>query len=100
MGGGALSHARRRVLGRLTIAAHPRRDSAPPWRPPERGFSHLAPMEGARHDERSYHDRTRCRHCGNARCREQAHLAAQFDKLHADLLDRRPTILAEVAIVL
>src|SRR5712691_4549459 len=32
----------------------------------------------------------------NARCREQAHLAAQFDKLHADLLDRRPTILAEV----
>src|SRR5258708_19453535 len=31
-----------------------------------------------------------------ARCREQAHLAAQFDKLHADLLDRRPTILAEV----
>src|SRR6266511_2708299 len=32
----------------------------------------------------------------NTRCREQAHLAAQFDKLHADLLDRRPTILAEV----
>src|SRR5204862_2538333 len=32
----------------------------------------------------------------NARGREQAHPAAQFDKLHADLLDRWPTILAEV----
>src|SRR5262249_6083853 len=32
----------------------------------------------------------------NASDREQAHLPAQFDKLHADLLDRRPTILAEV----
>ena len=29
-------------------------------------------------------------------CREQTHQAAQFDKLHADLLDRWPTVLAEV----
>jgi hypothetical protein len=32
----------------------------------------------------------------NARLREQAHQAAQFDKLHADLLDRWSTVLAEV----
>ena len=32
----------------------------------------------------------------NARCRQQAHLAAQFNKLHADLLDRSPAVLAEV----
>src|SRR6476659_11016402 len=32
----------------------------------------------------------------NARIREQTHQAAQFDKLHADLLDRWSTVLAEV----
>src|SRR6516165_1461072 len=32
----------------------------------------------------------------NARLREQAHQAAQFDKLYADLLDRWSTVLAEV----
>ncbi len=32
----------------------------------------------------------------NARCREQTHQAAQFNKSHADPLDRRPTILTEV----
>src|SRR3974390_3116731 len=32
----------------------------------------------------------------NTRCRQQTHLAAQFNKLHADLLDRSPIILAEI----
>src|ERR1700719_1327613 len=32
----------------------------------------------------------------NARIREQTHQTAQFDKLHADLLDRWSTVLAEV----
>src|SRR5215471_20855900 len=32
----------------------------------------------------------------NARIREQTHQATQFDKLHADLLDRWSTVLAEV----
>jgi hypothetical protein len=32
----------------------------------------------------------------NARLREQAHPATHFDKLHADLLDRWPIILAKV----
>src|SRR6266702_7555693 len=32
----------------------------------------------------------------NARCRQQTHQAAQFNKLYADLLDRWPTVLAEV----
>src|SRR5580658_6555191 len=32
----------------------------------------------------------------NARLRQQTHQAAQFNKLHADLLDRSPTVLAEV----
>ena len=32
----------------------------------------------------------------DARIREQTHQAAQFDKLHADLLDRWSTVLAEV----
>jgi hypothetical protein len=32
----------------------------------------------------------------NARCRQQTYQAAQFNKLHADLLDRSPTALTEV----
>src|SRR5580658_3776016 len=32
----------------------------------------------------------------NARLRQQTHQAAQFNKLHTDLLDRSPTVLAEV----
>ena len=32
----------------------------------------------------------------DARRHQQAHLPAQFNKLHADLLDRSPTVLAEV----
>src|SRR6516164_2582417 len=32
----------------------------------------------------------------NARCRQQTHQAAEFDKLHTDLLNRWPTVLAKV----